>query len=328
MNAPFHERRRQQFVTEGYADAMAKVLRDWNATLSANLHRDELGLENISLEAARLADNLYSLISLHYTAGEPIEPMRAELEQVIAAYERFQKALEAYEQIPQITAFSFGELGHYERCMQLIGLCYLLHRRDLLPRIAALQDPGYAGEDTLYEDLLSYEIEGRYDVDAVHWKDPYEYLIKALYVESDDESADLVKTYVQSWYPAFKYVPWHDGHLRIEGNDGDYFGYWAFEAGAVAHLLDLDDSAITHMVYPKDLVAWARANKHLSESDGGMTRLRCEANQPCPREGFWFTPAQANSRRFFKAGEVMPEIGTDYGATIWQWDSTQDTLGS
>lgn len=52
-------------------------------------------------------------------------------------------------------------------------------------------------------------------------------------------------------------------------------------------------------------------------------RLRCEAGQPCPREGFWYTPAQADSRRFFKAGEPMPEIGGDYGATIWQWDENQ-----
>jgi hypothetical protein len=52
-------------------------------------------------------------------------------------------------------------------------------------------------------------------------------------------------------------------------------------------------------------------------------RLRCEAGQPCPRAGFWFTPARVNSRRQFKAGEVMPDVGGDYGATIWQWDEQQ-----
>jgi hypothetical protein len=115
----------------------------------------------------------------------------------------------------------------------------------------------------------------------------------------------------------------------MRGTEGDYFGYWAFEAGAVAYLLDLDDSAITHMVYPKDLVAWARANKHLSEEASDDTeRGRCEAGQPCPSEGFWFTPAQVGSRRFFKAGEVMPEVGGDYGATIWQWDQNQDPPGT
>ncbi|UZD54991.1 hypothetical protein [Caldimonas aquatica] len=54
-------------------------------------------------------------------------------------------------------------------------------------------------------------------------------------------------------------------------------------------------------------------------------RLRCEANKPCPREGWWFTPAKADSRRFFRQGEVMPAFGTDYGLTIWQWDERQDT---
>lgn len=51
--------------------------------------------------------------------------------------------------------------------------------------------------------------------------------------------------------------------------------------------------------------------------------LRCEAGQPCPREGHWFTPARADSRRRFSAGEVMPDVGGDYGTTIWQWDEQQ-----
>ena len=55
-----------------------------------------------------------------------------------------------------------------------------------------------------------------------------------------------------------------------------------------------------------------------------LIRSRCEAGQPCPREGFWFTPAQTNSRHYFKSDEVMPELGGDYGATIWQWDQNQD----
>jgi hypothetical protein len=47
------------------------------------------------------------------------------------------------------------------------------------------------------------------------------------------------------------------------------------------------------------------------------------AGQPCPREGWWVTPAKTNSRRLFKASEVMPDVGGDYGATIWQWDEKQ-----
>ena len=52
-------------------------------------------------------------------------------------------------------------------------------------------------------------------------------------------------------------------------------------------------------------------------------QLRCEANQHCPREGWWFTPASAGSRRHFQQGEVMPAFNAQYGATIWQWDEQQ-----
>jgi hypothetical protein len=66
----------------------------------------------------------------------------------------------------------------------------------------------------------------------------------------------------------------------------------------------------------------ASAEKATNDTSNTL-RLRCEAGQPCPREGFWFTPAQVGSRRHFKAGEPMPEVGGDYGATIWQWDPNQ-----
>jgi hypothetical protein len=52
---------------------------------------------------------------------------------------------------------------------------------------------------------------------------------------------------------------------------------------------------------------------------------RCEAGQPCPREGWWFTPAKAHSRRHFKVGEVMPDFRSDWGQVIWQWDERQGT---
>jgi Immunity protein 72 len=52
-------------------------------------------------------------------------------------------------------------------------------------------------------------------------------------------------------------------------------------------------------------------------------RLRCDGGQPCPREGWWFTPAKADSRQHFQQGDVMSRLGGDYGETIWQWDAQQ-----
>jgi hypothetical protein len=52
--------------------------------------------------------------------------------------------------------------------------------------------------------------------------------------------------------------------------------------------------------------------------------LRCDAGEPCPHAGYWFTPAQSGSRRYFKGGDIMPSFDSAYGLTIWQWDENQN----
>lgn len=59
------------------------------------------------------------------------------------------------------------------------------------------------------------------------------------------------------------------------------------------------------------------------DPDAAGVRLRCPGGKSCPRAGYWSTPAKADSRRLFKQGDLMPELGADYGATIWQWDADQ-----
>jgi hypothetical protein len=321
MTTPFHERRRQPFISQTFYDAEERHKDAAIARFRAGLQRPTNDAEDQARLTENIADDSYRLLSLRYTGGEAPASLRTSLEPVIEAYERYQKALGEYEGVPTMSPLGLDYFVDYERAVQLIGLCYLLHRRDLISRLSRLIDPGYRGEDTLYEDLLSYHEEGRVDLDEWYHDVPYTPLVKAMYATDPAEATKRLQEYVDNWYEAFERAPWHDGHLRINGTEGDYFGYWAFEAGAVALLCEIDDSSIDHIVYPKDLVAWARANAALSEEDSqGRTGLRCLAGQPCPRTGLWFTPARVDSRRQFAVGEVMPEVGGDYGATIWQWD--------
>lgn len=273
-----------------------------------------------------IANDTYELLSLNYTAGEPIAPLRDQLEEVVAAYERYTVYLRAYEGEPTWAPISFDMYDEYLRCMQLIGLCYLLHRRDLLPRIAAMQDPNYRGHDIFYEDFLDCGMEGRSEPDTSYWAGEYDDIYQAMYAETEAEKITLIKDFVQDWYPQCKNIsPWHDGHLDIRGTEGYYFGYWAFEAGAIAYLLDIDDSSIDHMVYPKALVQWARENQHLATEPAPLPiHARVEAGMPCPHDGYYFTPAKSDSRKLFKRGELMPEIGNEGWATIWQWDMNQE----
>ncbi|MFT4247071.1 MAG: hypothetical protein QM581_03405 [Pseudomonas sp.] len=49
----------------------------------------------------------------------------------------------------------------------------------------------------------------------------------------------------------------------------------------------------------------------------------------CPLAGWWYTPAKADSRRYFKQGEVFPKIeGSDYGDTFWLWSQDQTSPAS
>jgi hypothetical protein len=46
--------------------------------------------------------------------------------------------------------------------------------------------------------------------------------------------------------------------------------------------------------------------------------VRVEAGEPCPEDGFYMTPARLDSRRYFKAGEIMPDFANPNWMTIWQ----------
>jgi hypothetical protein len=108
--------------------------------------------------------------------------------------------------------------------------------------------------------------------------------------------------------------------LLIEGHD-------AWGATVMRHPEDPNSQAFDRVPATWTLV------ERVADEGGGVPgeepwranaaqRLRCEAGQLCPHEGWWFTAA-GEDRRHFKQGEVMPSLGGDYGLTIWQWSNPQ-----
>lgn len=55
----------------------------------------------------------------------------------------------------------------------------------------------------------------------------------------------------------------------------------------------------------------------------GYATPRLAAGESCQQEGFYFSPAHQGSRRHFNRGELMPDVESTYGETIWQWDQIQ-----
>lgn len=314
--------RRQKFLSEKLYSNLCTHYEESEAYWQQNTMEADSPEQEASLKAWQVQEDALNKLILAYTAGEPIESLVPMLEILVAKYEVRQKTLAHYEQTPNISPLAIDDwLDQYEECVQVISLCILLHRTDLLKRFVFLIDnAGYAGDDTLYEDLLRKALPNRQDVDQ-WYHDVYTPLIRTIYVEDKEEASQLLKQYCNDWYPAFEQAPWHDSHLDW-GDEGSYVGYWAFEAAAIAFLYGIDDSEVDHMIYPKDLVAYAR---NFSSSSNSTQIGRVESGQPCPKAGYWFTPALANSRRHFKQGELMPSFdNSSWGATLWYWSAEDD----
>ena len=47
--------------------------------------------------------------------------------------------------------------------------------------------------------------------------------------------------------------------------------------------------------------------------------LRAKAGQPCPRAGMWQSQDAKAEKRFYKEGDLMADLHSEYGMTIWQW---------
>ncbi|POA46987.1 hypothetical protein C1893_17650 [Pseudomonas sp. MPR-ANC1] len=312
-------KKRQKFYTENQYRTFLEEYEEVLEFCKTNTFKSSSPEQEASLRARHLQDLLLDKILASYTAGEEIEKLIPLLEELIEKYEIRQEKLAIYEQAPNISPLAIDDwLDQYEECVQVISLCILLQRTDLLKRFVTLvDDAGYAGDDTLYEDLLRKTLPKRHDVDQ-WYHDVYTLLIKAIYADSKEESSKLLNDYCKQWYPAFKQAPWHDTHLQ--GEDGSYVGYWAFEAGAIAFLYGIDDSKIDHLVYPRDLVEYARNYQPTNESQVA----RVDAGQPCGKTGYWFTPAKTESRRYFNQGEIMPKYeDSTWGDTIWYWSGEE-----
>lgn len=307
--------KRQKFLSDSQYEIFLKESDEVIRFLESNRFESETDEEERSLRARYFQRLALDRLFITYTAGQPIDALLPILEEVIEGYETWQQALALREGITNIAPLAIDDWPYqYEECVQVISLCILLHRKDLLKRFVILIDQaGYAGGDTLYEDLLRKVLPERLDVDQ--WcHDSYTLLIRAIYASSRSEASELLRNYCKDWYSGFEQAPWHDSHLQ--GDEGSYVGYWAFEAAAVAFLYDIDDSQVDHMVYPKDLAEYARNYKALSSPQVG----RIESGKPCSKSGYWFTPAQSNSRRYFNQGEIMPSFsGSNWGDTLWYW---------
>ena len=270
-----------------------------------------------------IATSRVRLIVGRYSAGDSLSDIATDFPAVLQAVEDSVLPHAKYKTEP----LHLDELDAYAYGMWLLSLAKLLRLDHLVPRVAALFDvdrKDNRGQDALYETLLAkLGLPSTPATRCYQQLKAHPLLLDATQADSG-KRAKLVAQFLDKWYPAMKGCYWHGIHTKVPQG---FFGYWAFEAGLVTYLWDIDDTSYRDMpFYPKDLVAYARSQQATAPLGPAThdTPRSTPSGQPCPRTGFWLTPAQIGSRRFFKTGELMPSVGSDYGTTIWQWDANQE----
>ncbi|WP_254600053.1 PoNe immunity protein domain-containing protein [Cupriavidus gilardii] len=236
----FSERRRQEFLSEQHwLQEVVDIPKVLSMHASGPSGAADSEAEGWTLSLQSIARIRYEYLSLKYTAGEPINSLRADLEAVVAAHETATEQLRQYERNPNAMGLDIGSFDGYCPCLGLIGLCYLLHRRDLLPRIAAFldgPDKANAGMDFLIEEFLAYAPMERYVCNTLLAMKPFESLADAMSTDDNEAALKNLHRFLERWYKDLAGAAWHNttspkakpvtsltGHLRQE--QPSY--YWA-----------------------------------------------------------------------------------------------------
>ena len=265
-------------------------------------------------------------LSLQYSAGADVAQI-AEIwphaldwaEEYAGFSRRFNESPDAYGRVCAHVALSTED--YWIVALRLVCFGLLTGHADQMPRVMAILDYANDEKDGLLERLVAPFVPGRSEPpDTCTRHLPYRKLLK-VFAAVPEKRPSLMVRYIEEWYEASRrepYVDQHDTHRFI--------GYWSWEAAATVWVLNIDDSSFRDMrFYPRDLVDFARSldgNSGLTTS-AGKRRPNVPAGAPCPEAGWWFTPAKANSRQYFKQGASMPSVGGDYGLTFWQWSQDQ-----
>ena len=264
---PFHEKRRQHFLTEErfnkFNDYFVETIPEYNKWKFS----DDLALRFLSRQQA---ETYWDYLRIIYTAGHPIEDLIPILEKFLASEEEITKFWQQNKaELNDIGYYAspmpWCDVEHYLKTLHLIALCYLLQREDLLSRLLEVILANAEDDlepDSTIEDFLDYHFKNRPDPDYVQMGKHAILFGEAMRGETKEEQLEELNAYLKDWYRKMVGMSDLEYQSHLDSEQNGYCGYWAFEAAAIAYLDNLDDTELRKSpYYPKDMVDWAREQK-------------------------------------------------------------------
>lgn len=197
--------------------------------------QDKLNSGSIDDERVPLINNkiIYlktGLIIAKYSRGDSIDDIKNEFEELINM------------------VCEKGDVSIYEDNLCLASLAYLLGvNSDKMMRLRSK-----LMESETYDYLIDFVFlgsESDIDTNKISFQREYKKLTKYI----DDRTKETFLKYLRGWYRSHLHSSWYDSHKNEKFKL--YFGYWCFEAGAIAKRLQLDDNDLQNeQYYPYDMV--------------------------------------------------------------------------
>lgn len=197
--------------------------------------QDKLNSGSIDNERVPLINNkiIYlktDLIIAKYSRGDSINDIKNEFEELIDM------------------VCEKGDVSIYEDNLCLASLAYLLGvNSDKMMRLRSK-----LMESETYDYLIDFVFlgsESDIDINKISFQREYKKLTKYI----DDRTKETFLKYLRGWYRSHLHSSWYDSHKNEKFKL--YFGYWCFEAGAIAKRLQLDDNDLQNeQYYPYDMV--------------------------------------------------------------------------
>jgi len=244
--------------------------------------------------------SMHLLIAL-YSGGEPVKSLDFYVEHLFSQFQRHKQAYPSF-------SLKLWEPDAYQFTLWLLSFAVLFNKPGRIKQIASYlsEDPD-DGEDILLRQLFSrvgVTIPGS---TLIHER-PYNEMLNAIKAENDEQQQAL-RSYLKQWYRGMRNCYWYDRHKAR--SDAGFFGYWAFEAGLVTVLWDVDDTPYRDLpYYPKDLVGYARECNVLQVFPRSLQVTYSDAiaksGEVCPRTGVWVCDDWVVGPQTFMQGVEMP----------------------
>lgn len=176
-----------------------------------------------------------------YSSGAPLERI----------IELFPKVLHSMKPVWN------SDRGYVEMVWMIsIGIMLDIQEDEMLELKKMVEEDGL--KDCLINFLFSY-INKDWEEGTQNFKFeiPYKYLENVINASNNSESLTHLKSYLlNKWYHGHKDTGWYDTH---KSKVDIYSGYWSFESGAIAKILELDDQILKNVpYYPYDMVHYLK----------------------------------------------------------------------